>query len=425
MSRGSARARRQQRRRGRRRPINFKRVLFGAGIGGAIAVAGLIAYSVFFLVTGGVSREGSIESAGGQVEVSNVPSSFRIVYRVEEFAGGDYQISTEESRVKRPFDGMTEKREGLPPGKKLLSTQTSTFGKVTFPASGNTPIILVTAPATAVGDLRPDAVLEEGVKEGLLDRREVRRIAGRRCQVYRSGGPVTAGQLLSIKEATDESTDFCVDESGFLLEEVWYGTQRSLRVLERPRAIRRKVAVEIEEEPVLSDELFKIGEQTIPFETAGGRLTPLKPDSRSPGRFWILEADTTRDFEHFGKFLVVPPSLDVMGMSGVPGTEGQGNRIVSVSDVYIKEGRDLVVLDQGTTQQGRSPFGPPLRQGGVDLGAELGRGRVIQDFRMNEVRVSLEGGTFVRLYGTFPTDFLIEVLKTAKPIEGSDFQFLE
>lgn len=406
------------------RRIDPKRVLLGAGVVVTAGIAGLIVYSIVFLFGGRVSREGSVESSGGRLEVEEIPSSYRIVFRVDEFAGGDHRISTEEFYVRRPFDGHTEKKQGPPPGGVRQTGQTSIFGRVSFPAAGDVPVVLTTAPAIAVGDLRPDAVIEEGVRSGLLERREVRRIAGRRCQVYRAAGPVTAGQIVGVEEDTDELSDFCIDESGLLLEEVWLGKDRRLRVLERNRAIRRKVAIKVEEDPTLSEELFKVGEPTISMENSGGSLRALKPDSRMPGRFWVIEGEKLAGFELFGRYLVVPASMEIMGMQGTEGGR-QSNRIVSVSDVYVKEGRDLFVLDRGTTQRGSSPFGKPPEDQSVDLGGELGVGHRIRDLRMNEVRTNLEDGTFIRVYGTFPTSFLVAMIKSVKPVEGSDLQFLE
>src|SRR5207247_7133823 len=70
------------------------------------------------------------------------------------------------------------------------------------------------------GDVRAGPVLEDALGAGVIERREQREVAGRRCQVYRSKDTAAGATLAPATDPTRQHADTCIDEAGVVLEEV-------------------------------------------------------------------------------------------------------------------------------------------------------------------------------------------------------------
>src|SRR5205823_3728054 len=132
------------------------------------------------------------------------------------------------------------------------------------------PLNIAVPPSLASGDLRVDAGLSEALKDRIVVRREKRKVYGRACQVYRAGGPVSAGDFTPDKPSGDEYADFCVDEHGLVLEEAWTS---------KGRLIRRRVAVKLRIDPPLPDDTFTIDlpKSAASLQGSVRRTTPTAP----------------------------------------------------------------------------------------------------------------------------------------------------
>jgi hypothetical protein len=81
-----------------------------------------------------------------------------------------------------------------------------------------------------------------------------------------------------------------------------------------------------------------------------------------------------------------------------------------VSDVYVDDRDEVVVVEQGSTLAGGKPFAPEPTATPVDLGS-LGRGEQIVSLGASVVRADLGGGAYVRIAGTAPPDRLVELAR--------------
>lgn len=354
-------------------------------------------------------RAGSQRISGAPaVAMARVPESYRILYRVERPGERSPLVGSDQIWVRRPFESRTESREGSPPGGQLQSSQVTALGRFAVPASrGSEGLVLATGPLPAAGDLRFDIVLREALRTRALLRREVREIAGRRCQVYRAAGPVGSGDLKPAV-SSEEYSDACVDEAGLVLEEV---------SVTGGEVSRRRLAVEVEEAPRLRSDMFRTGGVTVQLSKGGGSIRPVDPASRPPDRFWELPRPP-RGFERRGRFAVVPPQPEILTD---PSTSDQ--RIASVVDVWVS-GPNLFLVDQGGTVGQKPAFAPDPGAEKVGLG-ELGEAEVILTLRVIEVRVLLANGRFVRVSGTLPKTTLMDAARSLSPVEGGALRYLD
>lgn len=390
--RRAERRRRVERRRRRRRVA--KVVLIALPFVVAIGV-------LLYLVTRPDPRAGSERLPDGPVAVaSRIPESYRITYRVEDRLGGT--VSTERVSVRRPFDARTEVLEGPPPGSDELSVQVSSFARL-----GLGETVLQTPPDVALADRRPDASLEAGLERGLALELERRRVAGRMCRVIRVRIDETTRRLAAVDPESTSFTDVCIDEAGLVLEEV--DTVDG-------DIVRREIAVEVDEDVSLDDELFRVGEPTLEARQGGGSVREADPSSRPQGTFWELE-DVPSGFEHRGRYGVVPPQ------TGFDDPVARRRIIAGVVDVWV-DGPDVIVVDQGATLEGADPFGDTPGAEPVDLG-ELGEGELLLSLRTPEVRIELGGGRFVRVYGSVGSDVLTRVAQGLTEVEGEELVYLD
>jgi hypothetical protein len=336
-----------------------------------------------------IGRDGSTAAAGPPVEITREPESYRVVYRLEERFGDDVTVSTDILSVRRPFESRLETRSGPPPGDEQETLRLNAFARLQTGETGVEGGTFVVPPAVAADDVRFRAIVDDVLEAG-VERRERREVLGRPCQVYRS---LTGLLGRMTAPAADDHVDSCVDESGLVLEHV--------EVFEGEIASRR-IAVEIEEDAPLDDDLFATGEATIPVREGGGGVRRLVPGSRPPGTFWELPSPPA-GFEAMGRYSVVPPQPENFGDPARIAFRRAG-----VADVWV-HGPDVLVIDQGGTLQGAAPFEMAPDTPRIDVGA-LGEAEVVLTGTGAEVRVLLPGGRYVQAYGTLPVEDMVAEL---------------
>src|SRR4051812_15449031 len=88
-------------------------------------------------------------AAGAALDVGGAPTSYHIVYRVDDLAGGQAVVSTDELWVHRPFESRLETRDGAPPGGAVRSQTTSAFGSFSSATPGGRPLVTAVTPGIA------------------------------------------------------------------------------------------------------------------------------------------------------------------------------------------------------------------------------------------------------------------------------------
>ena len=357
-----------------------------------------------------LTRDGSEAVAGESdpVTIERTPGAYRIVYRLEERTGGEVRESTDKVWVRRPFESRLETWRGAPPGDEKVSTQVGAFALRRNESPAADPVVIGVPPSTAPSDVRLLPALAAAETAGLLERREVRQVLDRRCQVYRSGQLLSASVLRPPVD--DEYTDSCVDAAGLVLEE--------LLVLDG-EVVSRRIAVEVEEDPELDDGLFVTGRRTLEVRDGGG-LVRRMTEGLPPGEFLRYDpASIPAGFERLGRFNVIPSQPE-----NFSDPSREGARETSFADVFVR-GPDFLVLDQGGTLQGVDPFTEDPVSPRADLGP-YGSGEVRLSGLVLEVRVKRSGGRFLRVRGTLPLDELARVGAAVTPTEGTGpLEFLE
>ena len=221
---------------------------------------------------------------------------------------------------------------------------------------------------------------------------------GRPCQVYRSGTPPQGTVALQpLPAAPRDYVDTCVDDAGLILAQV--------RVTSGA-VTSRNVAVGVEEHPVFPAGQFDLSQPpTVPPERGGGRVVPVDQSVLPPGSSWFLDRPPA-GFTSLGHYAVAEPQA--LGASGAP----VGQRHAGFVDGWVR-GPDLLLLDQGGTQFGGSPFEPDPRGRPVDLGS-LGTGEGIAGPRLSMVRVRMASGRYLRLAGTLTVDRLADLARSLR-----------
>jgi hypothetical protein len=367
---------------------------------GLLAVVGGAGFVLVLRDDGGrpaaFDRAGStlVTEEGGPMDFAEPPASYRIVYRDQTADAGGWTHTTEEVLVRRPFDSVVRTHGGPPGSDEPTGGQRTAFGVLTTVGGDGREVVIGAQPSLAASDLRPDLAIEDAVDRGEVEYGERRRVLDRECQVYRSGGPMAAGDLEPF------------DAAGFLLEELWW-------IDDQP--VRRRVAVELELDLEVSDDEFPIGaEPTMTVEQGSGAVREVERDSRPEGAFLELTRPVP-GLAHAGRYAVVWAQL-----GGAPASPAEGaDRTAAVLDVW-RRGPDVVLVERGGTRFFSQPLDEHPRGETVDLGGPLGSGQLILGLRGNEVRVLREGGAFVRILGTVPGDVLVEVARSLEEIDGGE-----
>lgn len=354
----------------------------------------------------GIARNGSEVATGGTVDLGIPPSTYVVTYRVDERDGDSVHTTTARLAVDRPFASRFTTSDGPPPGTDILTDRVSGFGVFAQRSGTGAPVALTAAPALAAGDVRADVLVPALLGAGAAERREQREVAGRRCQVYRLGGPITAGEVVPSKRGSLTYAEVCIDADGLVLEEI---------TVEDGEPVARWLAVKVE--AAVDPELVVEGAEPVPVQQGGGSLRPVEPGSRSLGEFWELDGPP-EGFERMGRYAVVPPRP---GDPADPNTRRQ--LVAAVTDVW-RGGDDVVIVDQGGTVGQVLPFLPHPHGRLVDLGA-LGEGEWFFVPTGAEVRVVRPPGRFVRVTGTLPPEDLIELARSLNAVDGAGLVYLD
>jgi hypothetical protein len=355
-----------------------------------------------------LSRKGSTALPGGTAALSigAEPLSYDVTYRIERYDRDKVHESRDRVRIRRPFDGRVEDAmPGHDPKPRV-----SRIGSLVL-STGEGARSFVSPPAAATADLHLKPVLADAVRERLLELRERRRVLGRECQVYRAGSSVSAGELVPVGTKPGERSDFCVDRSGILLEEVW---------VKDGRPLLRRIATKLDLAPTLSDALFELpGEQSVPFEQGNGFLRPVDPASGFEGTIYRL-ASAPEGFEYLGRYVVAPPRLNPFQNRL---DEEAPRSQVSLTDVW-QRGPDLLALTQ-TIAADISAVPQNSRTGKpVDLGP-FGAAFSVLDLRASEVRIELPEDRFIRVTGTLSRGELEEIATSLRAEIGTGLKFLD
>lgn len=355
-----------------------------------------------------IGRSGSVlvdAEPDEPLAIERTPVSYRIVHRVETPSDGDVVVTTDELTVRRPFDSALRSYAGGS-GKRDEGEQSRTvasFGRLLI-GGGEDALVLANPPAVSPSDIRLAPVLEAALGEGLLELGERREVLGRECQVYRSADPLGTGKLSA--PTPEELTETCMDASGLVLEEV---------LTVQGEILFRRVAVEVDESPELSDEDFAIAPAPLDIDQGGGSVLRMEDGSRPPVPFWTL-ATVPDGFRACGRFSVIPPQPET--------TNDPFKRDLlrsSTVDVYVR-GPDVVLLEQGGTLGGTHPF--QLGDRPVDLGP-LGTGDIVLGTQGNAVRALLDRGRYLRLEGTLPVEQLTELARSVEQVDGGTIAVVE
>lgn len=376
----------------------------------AAAVAAGAAITGAVVLTGTESSEPGAETrpvpADDAFSIEQHRGPYRIVYRVED-PSGDAGVQTERVWVRSPFESRSETAAGAPPGGEVVSVQIATVDRLRFGGRDDAATV-ARVPGLAPAAVRVAVILDEAEDAGLVEAREQRVVADRRCQVYRSGTLLGSGPLEPITD--DGHADSCVDEDGLVLEET---------LVVDGEAVVRRVAVEVELGDVDAD-LFDPGEISATVEQGGGAATPADPASAPEGPFHRLPADEIPEgFELQGRFSVIPPQPERFSDPLL------GDQIVAgVADVYVDGRGDAFVVYQGGTFGRVDAFAPePTAE--VVRHPTFGRGELLLSAAGTELRFALDDGRFVHVVGTIEPDRLERIAGALEEIQGTGLVLLD
>jgi hypothetical protein len=342
-----------------------------------------------------VERTGSTRVAGPDASwrFGAFPESYRITYRVR-FVDTE---TTEVLEVVAPFDSRTTSYPGAATTGRPSQERETAFGLLVT-RSGDQVTALQVPPALA--GPRPAAALAGAEEAGLVERREVREVAGRRCQVWRTGGAQAATTFVAPTE--DDHFDLCVDEDGLLLEE-WQ--------VDGGVPIRQRVAVEVETGTVDAADVAQLPRQaTVPVDLGGGSLVETEPTAQPVGPFLEI-GEVPAGFTHRGRFTVVPPQAGLL--------EG-GERakvLAATTDVYVR-GPDALIVERGGVLDLSDPWTVDDASPDVDLGPAVGTGELVPGRAGAEVRALLGSGRYLRVSGSVGLDELVGVVRALVPVDN-------
>lgn len=315
------------------------------------------------------------------------PERYRITYRVS-ITGAE---TTEVLEVVAPFDSRTTSYRGASTSGTPLDEREQSFGVLATRANDQTTVLQ--APPALAGP-RPASAILTAEDAGLVERREVREVAGRRCQVWRTGGQLAATTF--IPPADDDYIDLCIDADGLLLEEwqVHEGT-----------AIRQRVAVDVDRGGVDPTTLSQLPRKaTLSIDQGGGSIVETAPTARPLGPFLQVPAPP-EGFTLRGRYTVVPPQV------GLVDPEMRGKRLAATTDVYVR-GVDAIIIEGGGVLDLSDPWSVEEAFPDVDLGGAIGTGELVPGRSGGEVRALLGSGRYLRVSGSVDLDTLVDVARS-------------
>jgi len=364
-------------------------------------------------------RPGSVVVQGGDPKASDPPTSYRLTYRVQDWAGGRLVETTDTITVERPYRGRIDVRRAGDKATAAPRSRTVTdFGRISIDGADAEALLVATPPALAAGDLRFDAVLSDAVAAGRLAPREQRKVGGLRCQVFRSREPLAAGTIVAEPSTDRDYTDNCLSPNGLLLEELW---------VTDGRVLRRRVAAAVDTSPTIVRDTFEPFGELLDPKQGGGSIRPLEPTSAPPSATTWAGLAVPEGFTFRGRYAVVPPKRE-------EGTDEESQlnpldaperkRVGAVVDVW-ERGVDVLVLEQGGAVDGTAVFALEPGEATFDV-VGLGTGQVVLDGRLSELRFPLPDGRYVRVLGTVPADVLRSAASTLQVAgEGTGLVFLD
>lgn len=390
------------------RRLLVRRIVLGVGVVVAAAVVGLVVWSDADGGESGGAGSGDARSVAVAVdetfEIAQTAADHRIVYRLTSPEG---DTETDRFTVRGPFESRLETALGAPPGGETVSVQVGTIDRLAI-GGVDEPAVVARVPGLAPSAIRITPIIDRAVEAGLLEVREQRVVAERRCQVYRSGTTLASGPLVPITDA--EFADSCIDGDGLLLEEALF--------LEGDPVFRR-TAVEVELDAAIDEGDFVVGEPTAPVDQGGGATTPADPDSAPIGPFLELPAEAVpAGFSLLERYSVIPPQpdrfSDPLQRDGI---------IAGVADVYVNGDGEFFVIYQGGSLGRVEAFPVATDAPAVEV-AGVGSGRLLLSATGTEVRVPLAGGRFLHVTGPLDPDVLVDVGASLVEIEGEGLELL-
>jgi len=348
-------------------------------------------------------RSGSVEIRGADpIAISTSVAGYRLTYQVEEAGTPKVLVSEEAIAMRVPFDSRVEVRRG----NKLDRTEIASLGKhwtkTAAAAALNTEVPAVVA---GVAPARP-VTIDEAVTAGLAERREVREVLHRRCQVVRTGSRLTVEHL---DARTDSSyVDSCIDASGLVLEEL---------VVDAMGVTSRRVATEVDDQVQLDDSVFAIPAGPVLSPKEGGGITdPVDPASRPVGKSFELP-DGTSGFRRVNRYQIVPIQPENFN-----DPVRSGFQRAATVDVFVRD-RDVVIVEQGGTLQGADAFSREAAGKPVDV-PRLGVGELFYGAATTELRIRRDGGHYIRLSGTVSTADLRTFAAALTEVDGTGLRSL-
>lgn len=339
-------------------------------------------------------------------EIGATAVPYRVVYRLDDLSNDEAEPSTDEVWVRQPFDSRLETSSGEPPGGDLLSVQVAEVDRLRLPSDEAQPVVVARVPRLAVSDVRVAPILDDALDRGLLELGGQRVVAERRCQVVRSGTLLGSGPLVAIGRR--EHAESCLDADGLLLEETLF--------IDGEPTIHR-VAVEVDTDPELDDDLFDAGPIDRPVEDVGS-ARPVDPDAGALGEFWTLPGnEPPAGFARVGRFGIIPPQPELFQRQEMTPI------VAGTADVF-ERGADFVVVYQGGTHGRVDAFGSEAGAERVD-DPELGDGELILSALGSEVRFRRPAGRFVHVIGSLGRDELVAIAGSLVATEGTGLVYLE
>lgn len=314
------------------------------------------------------------------------PLAYRILYRVEDRAAGGRGILWEERTVLRPFTGRTVTSDERPPPVIGARGNITTKDRV-FAVSEDAVRELAARVAGVSGsDHALGEVLDEAVDRGLARRLGQRRVAGRRCRVYRIAEPPN-GVLQRFRSG--DFADECIADDGLLLMEEWTLGGKVVRV-------REAVEVEVERPRAGSEGRLEVAvDGALP--PVAGVAAPRRARGEALPDF-LAVPPTPRGFRSRGTTdLVVPLAL------ANPDAPVDAVLYTSKAWVFVR-GPDAIIVEAASGGLGWSTRDPGEA---VDL-AGLGRARSVLGVDGSELRVELGKRGWVRIRGTVDPERLAD-----------------
>lgn len=373
--------------------MNARPLLVGIA---AVAAVGAV---VFAIGRGSADDSGRPTATGlPAVEGSTPPSAYRIVYRVTT----PDSVGTEEHVVQRPFDARIVVRDA---DGAVTAERWSTIGKLVTRSQGAEAVRIDTAIAPAASDVRPerfDAKLAE------VDKLKIAatpiEVGGRLCVLATEAG--TAATVGSGNLQPGDAKPFpvvvtrCVDAQGLVLEERWETADGERVLTKRAQSLELGADVPAVDVPDAA---------ALPAEQGNGAVRRVDRDQAPPFAETFALPDPA-GFTFVGRYAVAPARLSAT-RDAIPA----GADLALYTDVW-RRGPDLLLLDQGATKGGASPFSPDTRIGSIEIGG-FGTAELAVDVRSAEIRIRRSDGGFVRLAGTLPLDELIRLSSTLQSLQ--------